>query len=688
MENSTIKILAIDDNPDNLISLRALISEAFSNVAVISSTSGKKGLELAKQEDPDVILLDVIMPEMDGFEVCENLKLDAKLSQIPVVFITALKDDKSSRIRALDYGAEAFLSKPIDMSELTAQIKAMIKIKRANKLKTSEKDRLAALVSERTRELKSMHLATLNLLEDLSKENEARKKSEDALRESEQRFRSVLQSANDAIITTDSEGTIHGWNMGATKIFGYYENEIIGKSLHLIMPNSSMQIHLESIQKIENGTNQYDSNQTFELSGISKLGREFPVELSLAQWETSKGKFYTAIIRDISEREEAKQALISAKEKAEESDRLKSAFLANMSHEIRTPMNGILGFAELLKEPKLSGESQQKYIDIIQKSGHRMLNIINDIIDISKIESGQMNVLMSETNVNKHMEYMYTFFKPEMDKKNIQFTYHCALNQEDAIIQTDSEKIYAVLTNLIKNAVKFTTNGTISIGYTAKDNDLEFYVKDTGVGINTFQKEIIFERFRQGSESLQRNYEGAGLGLAISKAYIEMLGGKIWVNSEINKGSEFYFTIPYRTNKKVVLPTAPSTKEESKNQNLLNILIAEDDEASAMYVKTIISKYCKTSIMVESGLDAVKKCQENPNLDLILMDIRMPGLDGYSATKKIREFNTDVIIIAQTAFSFAGDREKALEAGCNDYISKPIRKNDLYDLINKYFFND
>jgi signal transduction histidine kinase len=222
-----------------------------------------------------------------------------------------------------------------------------------------------------------------------------------------------------------------------------------------------------------------------------------------------------------------------------------------MSHEIRTPMNGILGFTGLLTTPNLTGEKQQEYIRIIEKSGERMLNIINDIISVSKIESGILDVHISESNINEQMERVYNFFKAETEKKGILLSFNNLLLEKDFIIKTDKEKLYAILTNLVKNAIKFTNEGSIEFGCVKKEKFLEFYVKDSGVGICQEQKKFIFERFRQGSESLNRSYEGAGLGLSISKAYVELLGGEIWVKSvEENLlagkagGSTFYFTIP------------------------------------------------------------------------------------------------------------------------------------------------
>jgi len=237
--------------------------------------------------------------------------------------------------------------------------------------------------------------------------------------------------------------------------------------------------------------------------------------------------------------------LEKAREKAEESDRLKSAFLANMSHEIRTPMNGILGFANLLKDPKLTGEEHEMHIRIIEQSGHRMLNIINDLIDISKIESGQMEVSLTESKVNEQIEYIYSFFKHEAENKGLKISFNNALPAEKSIINTDREKIYAILTNLVKNAIKYTHEGAIEFGYKKKRDFLEFYVSDSGIGIASDKQQLIFDRFVRADLSLSSQYEGAGLGLSITKAYVEMLGGKIWVKSEEHKGSKFYFTIPY-----------------------------------------------------------------------------------------------------------------------------------------------
>lgn len=359
-------------------------------------------------------------------------------------------------------------------------------------------------------------------------------------------------------------------------------------------------------------------------------------------------------------------------------------FLANMSHEIRTPMNGILGFSELLKDPKLTGEEQKEYVTIIKRSGDRMLNIINDIVDISKIESGLMDIRISDTNINDKLQYIEIFFRPEIEQKKLKLIINNNIRTKKLTIQTDKEKLYAILTNLVKNAIKFTDKGSIEIGCNLKNEFLEFYVKDTGIGISVDKHNIIFDRFRQVIESLNRVHEGSGLGLPISKHYTEMLGGEMWLESEFGKGSTFYFTIPNKTKEKIVYDTVVKNIN-IENKKKLNILIVEDDEISLRLLKSQLKSIVNKFYVAKSGIEAIKICKDNIDIDLILMDIRMPNMDGLEATKQIRKFNKDVIIIAQTAYALEGDREKSIKSGCNDYISKPIDIETLLSTIKKYF---
>ena len=398
------------------------------------------------------------------------------------------------------------------------------------------------------------------------------------------------------------------------------------------------------------------------------------------------------------EKEKQAAELIIAKNYAEESDLLKSAFLANMSHEIRTPMNGILGFTELLKKPNLTAEKQIKYISMIEKGGERMLNIINDLIDISKIQSGQTSVLLSACNVNDQIEFIYTFFKPEVERKGMQIYFQNGLPLNEAVIETDCEKFYAILTNLVKNAIKYSNSGSIELGYYLKQTqetfefvndlpELTFFVKDSGIGIPLDKQGTIFERFIQVDSNNNRVIQGAGLGLSIAKAFVEMLGGKIWVESEPGYGSTFYFTIPYHNvheEKKIIKKVIPLEETDSQIKKL-NIIIAEDDESSAMLQEEIVRGFSKKTLLVSTGAEAVDALHNDPEIDLILMDINMPVMNGLMASSLIRQFNKKVIIIAQSASTLNGEREQAKAAGCNDYIPKPLNHTFMKELIKKQF---
>lgn len=507
----------------------------------------------------------------------------------------------------------------------------------------------------------------------------------------EQQIRTLgnaIENGPSSIIITDANGEIEFVNRKFKELTQYTLGDVKGKKPRIFNAGHVEDKEFEELWK----TLKKGKIWRGEILERRKDDSYFWEDVTISSLSNQDGSIskYILIMNDITEKKQMLNDLIIAKEKAEESDRLKSAFLANMSHEIRTPMNGILGFAELLKEPKLTGEEQQEYISIIEKSGQRMLNIINDIINISKVESNQMKANLSETSIHEQIEYIFTFFRPEAEQKGLHLKINSKSSFSDPVIITDREKLYAILTNLVKNALKFTREGSIEIGYELKNEYVEFYVRDTGVGVRPEQQEMIFERFRQGSESLARNYEGAGLGLAISKAYVEMLGGKIWVESELGKGSAFYFFLPFRskTSSESDLNCIPANTGEESGVKNLRILIAEDDPFSAMLLKKALKQYGKDIYVAKTGLEAVDYCRKNSGFDLVLMDIQMPEMNGYEAASKIREFDKKVVIIAQTAFALSGDKEKVIAAGCNDYISKPLKKENLEVLMKKHFENN
>jgi len=376
------------------------------------------------------------------------------------------------------------------------------------------------------------------------------------------------------------------------------------------------------------------------------------------------------------------QDLINAKDKAEESERLKMAFLANISHEIRTPMNGILGFLELLKRPDLDEHKKEKFINVVNESGHRLLETINNIIEISKIEAEQIDLHFAVVNIAEVMQYHYDFFRITAMEKGLDFEVFDKIGGKIGVY-TDKYKLDGVITNLLNNAIKFTESGKIVFGNYLEGDQMVFYVEDTGMGIPLGKQNAIFERFVQADLNITRPYEGSGLGLSIVKAFIESLEGKIWLESEPGRGSTFYFSIPYKPEKRSGQPLKQKSSVTAIRDNLI-MLIAEDDAFSYSYLETLLENEPITLLHTLDGIETVRAVKENQNISMILMDIKMPYLNGLEASKQIREFNKTIPIIVQTAYAFANDKIKAMEAGCSDYISKPVDAATLMGLINKY----
>jgi len=425
---------------------------------------------------------------------------------------------------------------------------------------------------------------------------------------------------------------------------------------------------------------------TFGLSIDITVRKE--IELLLIQKNQEIGSQNEEYIALNDELAQSNTELILAKEKAEESDRLKTAFLQNMSHEIRTPMNGILGFAELLKSPGLAGEKQQQFVRLIEQSGQRMLNIINDIVNISKIETGQIDIELKETNINLLLKHLYTFFKPEAEVKALSLTFKTGLSDESCKIETDGTKLTQVLSNLIKNAIKFTKSGTIEFGCNVVEtlqpkSLIEFYVKDSGIGIAPDMQESIFERFIQVEMTASRNYEGAGLGLAISKAFVEKLGGKIWVKSELGKGATFFFNIPFNSTSINKVEKLSEAIKEGQLQ-FVNILIAEDDDICMIVLKEMLEIEKPNLYFANNGREALDIVKNKPEIQLVLMDLKMPVMDGFEATKLIKRIKPALPVIAQSAYAFSNDQDKARKAGCDDFISKPVKREMLLSMIKKH----
>ena len=370
---------------------------------------------------------------------------------------------------------------------------------------------------------------------------------------------------------------------------------------------------------------------------------------------------------------------------AEENDRLKSAFLANMSHEIRTPMNAICGFSNLLLNKSLGEEEKEEFVHIINVNSQQLLSIINDIIDVSKIEAGQVTISKIDFSLNNLLNDLQLLFRQPVRMKGIQYSTTYGLSNEQSKINSDELKLKQILSNLIYNAIKFTSKGFIEVGYTLKNGFIEFFVRDTGIGIDTRDFKRIFGRFQQVEKATTESRTGTGLGLPICKAYVELLGGKIWLTSTVGEGSIFYFTIPYDSSEAQVYE-AIRTEGEVYNWHGKTILIAEDDTTNYLYLREVIGITKATIFRAKNGEEVLDACS-NTHFDLILMDIKMPLMDGVEATKILRSRGNQIPIIAQTAYAFSEDKQKMLNSGFNDYISKPIRKEELLWLMGKWLNN-
>lgn len=394
---------------------------------------------------------------------------------------------------------------------------------------------------------------------------------------------------------------------------------------------------------------------------------------------------------EVLNRKQSEVVLSALKEKAEESDRLKTAFLSNMSHEIRTPMNCILGFIQLLEQEDFTPEERKKYMAMVNSSGNQLLSIINDVLDISRIESNQMILQPVQVELNALLNKLLLFFtneKQKLGKSGLGLELQKGIPDGPCLIYCDAVRLEQVLTNLLGNAVKFTGTGKVVFGYTCEREGLLFFVHDTGLGISEQNQGIIFERFRQGEEAHTRSYGGTGLGLPISKGLVALMGGKMWLNSELGKGSSFYFSLPHAFCKGEALPgQAPVPVKRTVDLKGRTILIVEDVPENIELIATMLKNTGARMLSALNGQMAIEACLSDNTIDLVLMDIQMPVINGYDATREIKKTRPELVVIALTAYAFDKDKNKCFEAGCNDFLAKPIRKNELMDKLDHFLGN-
>lgn len=388
---------------------------------------------------------------------------------------------------------------------------------------------------------------------------------------------------------------------------------------------------------------------------------------------------------DITRQKNLEIDLISAKIKAEESDRLKTAFLHNISHEIRTPMNAIVGFSGFLNDPDLDFDKKSHFAQVIVQSSNQLMSIIDDIVLIATIEAGQEKINEVDVDLNSVLSFAYEQFVDKARDKGLSFRFIPGLENSLAVIRTDEVKFMQVVNNLLVNAFKFTSKGHVFFGYKLRNETLEFFVEDTGIGIVESKHQEIFNRFSQVDSSMSRQYGGSGLGLSISKAYIDLMGGRIWVDSQEGSGSCFYFTIPYKQStlslKNLSMPEEVSKMEKINSE--VTILIAEDEELNFLLIRELLRPFKFKIVHASNGVEAVSAVSES-EFDLVLMDLKMPVMDGFEATKIIKELKPKLEVIALTAYSLEADKQRAIDCGCSDVIVKPIQKEDLYGKLSAY----
>jgi len=503
--------------------------------------------------------------------------------------------------------------------------------------------------------------------------------STELLFKSEEHHRLLIESTTEGYWEINQKGITTVANNAMCNMLGFKMNEFIGKSV-LIFPTPESRQLLENM--IFNSTDK--SVRSFEIELQHKNGDKvytlFNITRRKNEDNNNIGAFF--FVTDISKQKEAL-------DKAEESDKLKTTFIKNISHEVRTPLNGIIGFLGMLNDENLTKEERSEYTKYVIASSDQLTTIITDILEYSRLEAGQIDTSLKDFNINYMLDELYIQFNAFIDSKNknhLNFILDKPLTNEQSNIMTDKVKVKQIFSSLINNAIKFTNEGEIKFGYTILDNDnIRFYVHDTGIGIPENDREIIFDKFRNGSSTNNAVYGGNGLGLSISKSLTELLGGHIWFESEVGVGTKFYVNIPI--SKSIDIKKKQYIAPAIKNSYLWadkKVLIVDD----VYEVYKLISVYLRNTeikcLYAKNGLEAIELCNHHPDIDIVLLDIQLPDIDGYNVVKKIKEIRKNLPVIAQTAFALSDDKEKTIAAGFDDYTTKPIFKHILLDIMDKY----
>lgn len=466
------------------------------------------------------------------------------------------------------------------------------------------------------------------------------------------------------------------------RLTGYTPKELIGRDPEMLFDSQ------EVYQQILIGAQEHflfkDMN-SYEASLVAKDGSLVDVIVFVTHIDPEDYDSGLAIsIMNISAMKQVQNELIKEKERAEESDRLKTAFLNNMSHEIRTPMNAVMGFAELLSYSNLT-EKQREYCDIILGNGKKLLRIIDDIIDVSKLSSHQLELKPEKVFLDRILTDLYETFSKYVKKRHgnkVGLALKLPEGLSEQSVYTDSSRVRQIMSNLLSNSLKFTSHGNIEFGYNVDNENIIFFVKDTGSGIKKSQVNQLFMKFRQCDDMMTREHGGAGLGLSLAKGLVELMGGRIWFESQWRKGTTFFFSIPASVPAKSL--NARFSERRTNDWSNKTILIAEDEELNYQYLQMLLEPTNAKIRWVDNGQKAIDTINEDPNINLILMDIRMPVVNGLEATKSIKASNNHIPIIAQTAYAQWNEKDYYIQAGCDDFIPKPINSGQFMSVLEKF----
>jgi signal transduction histidine kinase len=625
---STYTILVIDDEPVLLKGAVRILQAA--GYTALAATTGEQGEQLARQHHPDLILLDVDLPDINGIQLCQQMKIDPTLSGTYVIMFSGSRTNSDAQAEGLEAGADGYILKPVANRELLARVQAMLRIKEAE-----------TKLSNTLQQLQRQH---------------------DALQKSQARFRKLIDCNADAIIVMNKAGVIRFVNRAAQTLFEVDSDELVGKTFGVPLV----------------------SERTSEVEIPRGDGRLVIAEMRIVEIDWDDEQVYLASLRDITDRKHMEQQWLQAKEAAEAANHAKSEFLANMSHELRTPLNGILGYAQIMQRDPTLTSNQQASVEIISRSGEHLLTLINDILDLSKIEAGKMELRPADFPLTRSLKNIVEMTRIRAQQKGLTFRYN-TMSALPEVVHGDEKRLRQVLLNLLGNACKFTVAGgvTFKVGY--HYDKIRFEVADTGIGIPRDKLHDIFQPFQQVNNT-QIFSEGTGLGLSISQRLVRSMGGELQVKSTPGEGSVFWFDLR--------LPEVPVLATDQKTVppaivgfvgKPCTILAADDKPENLQVLRDMLTPLGLNVVEALDGAAALAKARD-ARPDLMLLDLFMPEPDGFELARRIRAIPAlaQTPLIAVSASAFETTRQQSLDAGFTDFLSKPVRFQALLDALGAY----